>query len=179
MLPFVSGRTICYNSDRFYQPLCEVTVPLNCYQLPVSSHPCLAQLQLPGFSPLLTHTPPNYLLTRLRWPQPRVSLPECFHPGPPSQLHHSDSSEIPQKVLVAQPCLTLCSPMDCSPPGSSVHGILQARKLEWGAISLLQGNLPNPGIKPRSPSLQFDPCRLNKLFKSQQLIHYQDLPWLK
>ena len=33
-------------------------------------------------------------------------------------------------VLVAQPCLTLCSPMDCSPPGSSVHGILQARILE-------------------------------------------------
>ena len=136
MLLFTSGRTICYYSDRrFYQPLSKATVPLYCYQLPVSSHPCLAQLQLPGFSGLLTHTPPNYLLTRLRWPQPRVSLPECFHPGPPSQLHHSDSSEIPQKVLVAQPCLTLCSPMDCSPPGSSVHGILQARKLEWAAVS--------------------------------------------
>ena len=34
------------------------------------------------------------------------------------------------KVLVAQLCLTLCDPMDCSPPGSSVHGILQARILE-------------------------------------------------
>ena len=32
---------------------------------------------------------------------------------------------------VAQWCLTLCDPMDCSPPGSSVHGILQARILEW------------------------------------------------
>ena len=32
-------------------------------------------------------------------------------------------------------CLTLCDPMDCSPPNSSVHGILQARILEWGAIS--------------------------------------------
>ena len=39
-------------------------------------------------------------------------------------------------VLVAQSCLTLCDPMDCSPPGSSVHGILQARILEWVAISL-------------------------------------------
>ena len=37
-------------------------------------------------------------------------------------------------VLVAQLCLTLCDPMDCSPPGSSVHGILQARRLEWVII---------------------------------------------
>ena len=38
-------------------------------------------------------------------------------------------------VLVAQSCLTLCDPIDCSPPDSSVHGILQARILEWVAIS--------------------------------------------
>ena len=38
------------------------------------------------------------------------------------------------KVLVTQSCLTLCDSMDCSLPGSSVHGILQARLLEWGAI---------------------------------------------
>ena len=37
-------------------------------------------------------------------------------------------------VLVAQSCLTLCNSMDCSPPGSSIHGILQARILEWVAI---------------------------------------------
>ena len=37
-------------------------------------------------------------------------------------------------VLVAQSCLTLCNPVDCSPLGSSVHGILQARILEWVAI---------------------------------------------
>ena len=37
-------------------------------------------------------------------------------------------------MLVARPCLTLCNPMDCSPPGSSVHGILQAIILEWAAI---------------------------------------------
>ena len=39
------------------------------------------------------------------------------------------------KVLVAQSSPTLCGPMDCSPPGSSVHGIFQARVLEWGAIA--------------------------------------------
>ena len=36
---------------------------------------------------------------------------------------------------VAQSCLTLCNPMDCSPPGSSIYGIFQARVLEWGAIA--------------------------------------------
>ena len=40
---------------------------------------------------------------------------------------------VSQSVLVAQLWLTLCDPMDCSPPGSSVHGILQARILEWVA----------------------------------------------
>ena len=39
-----------------------------------------------------------------------------------------------------QSCWTLCSPLDCSPPGSSVHGILQARILEWVAISSSRGS---------------------------------------
>ena len=43
-------------------------------------------------------------------------------------------------VLVAKSCLTLCDPMDCSLPGSSVHGILQARILEWVAISFSTGS---------------------------------------
>ena len=38
------------------------------------------------------------------------------------------------KVLVTQSCPTVCDPMDCSPPGSSVHGVLQARILEWVAM---------------------------------------------
>jgi len=42
-------------------------------------------------------------------------------------------------VSVAQSCPTLCNPTDCSPPGSSVHGILQARILEWIAISFSRG----------------------------------------
>ena len=44
------------------------------------------------------------------------------------------------KVLVTQSCLTLCNPLDCSAPGSSVHGILQARILEWAAISFSRGS---------------------------------------
>ena len=43
-------------------------------------------------------------------------------------------------TLVAQSCLTLCDPMDCSLPGSSVHRILQARILEWVAISFSRGS---------------------------------------
>ena len=39
------------------------------------------------------------------------------------------------KMLVTQSCPTFCNPMDCSPPGFSVHGILQAKILEWVAIS--------------------------------------------
>ena len=44
------------------------------------------------------------------------------------------------KVLVAQSCLFLCNPMDCSLPGSSVHGILQVRILEWVAIPFSRGS---------------------------------------
>ena len=44
------------------------------------------------------------------------------------------------KVLVAQSCLTLWDPMDCSPPGSSVHGILQTRILEWAVIYFSRGS---------------------------------------
>ena len=43
------------------------------------------------------------------------------------------------KVLVAQSCPTLCDPRDCSLPGSSVHGILQARILEWVSIPFSRG----------------------------------------
>ena len=54
------------------------------------------------------------------------------------------------QVKVAQSCLTLCDPMDYT-----VHGILQARILEWVAFPF-SGDLPNPRIEPRSPALQVD-----------------------
>ena len=58
-------------------------------------------------------------------------------------------------MSVAQLCPTLCGPVDCSPPGSSVQGILQARILEWVAIPS-SGDHPNPGIKPRPHALLVD-----------------------
>ena len=48
--------------------------------------------------------------------------------------------------LVAKLCPTLCDPMDCSPPGSSVHGIFQARILEWVDISFSRGIFPTQGL---------------------------------
>ena len=49
-------------------------------------------------------------------------------------------------------CPTLCDPMDCSLPGSSVRGIFQAIVLEWIAVSFSR-DLPDQGIEPRSPTL--------------------------
>ena len=54
--------------------------------------------------------------------------------------------------LVAKSFLTLCDPMDCSPPGSSVYGISQGRILEWWPFPP-PGDLPDPGIEPTSPAL--------------------------
>ena len=54
-----------------------------------------------------------------------------------------------------QLCPTLCNPIDGSPPGSPLPGILQARTLEWVAIPFSQG-FPDPGIKPRCPAVQVD-----------------------
>ena len=62
-------------------------------------------------------------------------------------MHHSLPHQVVLVVLIAQSSLTLCDPMDCSPPGSSVHRILQARTLEWVAFPPPRG-LPNPGIEP-------------------------------
>ena len=58
-------------------------------------------------------------------------------------------------MLVTQSCPTLCNPMDCSPPDSSVHGIFQAKILEWIPFPSPR-DLSNPGIEPWSPALQAD-----------------------
>jgi len=49
-------------------------------------------------------------------------------------------SEVKMKILLAQPCQTLCDPMHCSPADYSVHGILQVRILKWVAISFSRGS---------------------------------------
>ena len=55
--------------------------------------------------------------------------------------------------LVTKSCLTLCNSMDCSQPGSSVHGIFQAKILGSGLPCPPPGDLPDQGIEPLSPAL--------------------------
>ena len=65
--------------------------------------------------------------------------------------------------VCAQLCPTLCDPMDCNPPGFSVHGILQARILEWVAISSSKGSSPPRDQTPVSlvsPALADNPLSL-------------------
>ena len=85
---------------------------------------------------------------------PRVSKYICFK-------YIIYNSVITRLISLGYCCLALncvplfCDPKYCSLPGSSVHGVFKARILEWAAISS-SGDLPNPGIKPRSPALQAD-----------------------
>ena len=69
----------------------------------------------------------------------------------PSTAHAKNLSESESHSVISDSC----DPMDCSPPDSSIHKILQARILEWVAIPSCRG-LPNPGFEPRSPELQAD-----------------------
>ena len=67
--------------------------------------------------------------------------PTLYFPSP--YIHSLFSMSMPRlklKVLVTPSCPILCNPMDCSPPGSSVHGIFQARILEWVAIPFSRGS---------------------------------------
>ena len=50
--------------------------------------------------------------------------------------------------LVTQSCPTLCDPMDCNPPGSSAHGVLQGKNTEVGCHFLFQGIFPTQGLNP-------------------------------
>ena len=69
---------------------------------------------------------------------------------PKGNLPKSNANTVCCCCAVIKLCLILCNLIDCSPPGSPVHGIFQARILEWAAISKSRGS-PDPGIEPASP----------------------------
>ena len=82
------------------------------------------------------------LLSRFSCVRPCATPETAAHQAPQSlgfsRQEHWSGLPFPSPMnesKVAQWCLTLRDPMDCSPPGSSVHGIFQARVLEWGAIA--------------------------------------------
>ena len=84
--------------------------------------------------------------------------------GPMIFLQDTPESEKESESEVAQSCLTLWDLMDCSLPGSSVHGIFQARVLEWVAISFSKGSsIPTQGSNPGLPH-----CRQTLYHLSQQ-----------
>ena len=71
-------------------------------------------------------------------------------------------TKVKSESEVAQSCLTLCDPVDCSPPGSSIHGIFQARVLEWGAIAFSRIHSrthQKTGYLALTCQLQFLPCK--------------------
>ena len=76
-------------------------------------------------------------------------------PPPPLPTPQNMLVCVKVKVLFAQSDSTVCDPVNCSLSGSSVHGIVQARILEWVAISFSR-DLPHPGIEPGSLALQAD-----------------------
>ena len=87
-------------------------------------------------------------------------------------LYHCPAWEAPKATLVkvTQSCPTLCHPKGCT-----VHGILQARILEWVAIPFSR-DLPNPAIEPRSSPLQADSL-LSELVVLSSLSHLSSLVW--
>ena len=71
------------------------------------------------------------------------------HPGLPGSSHgHGLAAHKTSTCLRARSCRALWDPVHCSPPGSSVHGIFQARILEWVAISFSRGSPPSPKLYP-------------------------------
>ena len=83
--------------------------------------------------------------------------------------------------LVAQLCLTLCDPMDCSPPDSSVHGIFPCRNTGMGCHSFLQGIFPTQGSNTCLLSLlhwQADSLSLNHLGSTYCVYKYGQKLWI-
>ena len=124
-------------------------------------------------------------------PTPSPPAPMCLKQNSAASTSHSTSYTVNQKmaspnailallglqlcvcvcvcVLVAQLCPTLCDPMDCSPPDSSVHGILQARILEWVASSFSRGSSLTQGLNLGLPH-----CRQITVWATREVI----LSWL-
>ena len=75
--------------------------------------------------------------------------------------------QITMLCLVAQSCPTLCDPMDCSPPGSSVHGDSPGKNTGVGCHSLLQGIFPTQGSNPGLPHGRQILYRLNHQYQSR------------
>ena len=96
-------------------------------------------------------------------PSADVNHPISLKLFPRMKLSMLKPKKVKSESEVSQSCSTLCNTVDCSLPGSSVYGILQARILEWVAKYWSElpfpspGDPPDSGIEPGSPILQADP----------------------
>ena len=157
----------------FYCKICQTSRKYKIVQWEiVKIHVCISWLRsrsLPTLerplvhSSLTTFLPPTskYTFTFI-WVHQSLAvlynISTCVHNSPPflKVVHHETPSGCLRslkkkkkgKDLVTQSCLALCNSMDCSPSGSLVHGILQARILEWGSHSLLQRIFLTQGLNP-------------------------------
>ena len=90
-------------------------------------------------------------------------------------VRNSKTKTKKMKVKVTRLCSTLCNPMDCSLPGSSVHGILQARTLDWVVVPFSRGSSQPRGqtqVEPNviEPSLQADPLPFEPTEKQKKML---------
>ena len=107
-----------------------------------------------------------FINSSIVWPQINNREGTQLHPSTDNWIEDLSSMALPirqhqaspsvsliKESEVTQSCLTLCNPMDCCLPGSSIHGIFEARY--WRALPIPSlRDLPNPGIEPGSPKLQ-------------------------
>ena len=118
--------------------------------------------------PLSSPSPPAPNLSQhqglFQWVSPSHEVAKILE----FQLQHESFQSTPRTDL--QSCTTLCDPMDCSPPGSSVGF---SRQGYWSGLPFPSpGDLPNPGIEPRSPALQADslPSELKRKSNYDEVI---------
>jgi len=129
----------------------ESLVAVLCAQMACSAHTCVTRLSKKAPKPDVHDE------TTFRgfpsWSSQMPVLRYVYKQPEQHRLEQSLNSLVICVMLVTQFCPILCDLMDCCPPGSSVHVILQAGILEWVAIPFSR-DLPNSGIETGSPGLQ-------------------------
>ena len=126
-IPFL---TFIYSLLLFSYYLCASLVAQTVKRLPAMQE---ARVQSLGWEDPLEKEMATHSST-LAWKIPWTEEPGRLQSVGSQRVEHDWVTSLTLCAKSLQSCLTFCDPMDCSPPGSSVHGILQARILEWVAV---------------------------------------------
>ena len=145
--PIQHSCRLCYTPHKACDGSCFHLPKIHSLPLPYWKRTCswIGHLEIPQMVTLITACSTEFLL--------KVYFEQIIYSG---LKQKAILKGIHAKLL--QSCPILCDPMDCSLPGYSVHGVLQAKILEWVAIPS-PWRLPDPGIKlasPEAPALQAD-----------------------